>query len=117
MSTVRSTNPHAPGETVAEVPATPADRLPALLELAAHAGRDWAHTPAPERASALTRVADDIAAASDRLADLVSREVGKPITEARGEVTRAERARSGRSSTRLHGTAPWPRSHPARDAS
>ncbi|MGW0738027.1 aldehyde dehydrogenase family protein [Streptomyces sp. NPDC002851] len=91
MSTVRSTNPHDPEETVAEVPATPTDQLPALIELATHAGRDWAHTAAPNRATALTRIADDIAAEAERLASLISREVGKPITEARGEVLRAER--------------------------
>ncbi|MFF9105171.1 aldehyde dehydrogenase family protein [Streptomyces rubrogriseus] len=91
MNTVRSTNPHDPEETVAEVPATPADQMPALLNLAAHAGREWAHTAALDRATALTRIADDIDDDRDRLAHLVSREVGKPITEARGEVTRAER--------------------------
>ncbi|MFR0357649.1 aldehyde dehydrogenase family protein [Streptomyces sediminimaris] len=91
MTTVRSTNPHDPEETVAEVPATPIDRLADLLELAADAGRAWARTAAPERAVALTRAADGIAAEADRLADLISREVGKPITEARGEVVRAER--------------------------
>ncbi|MFE0820656.1 aldehyde dehydrogenase family protein [Streptomyces sp. NPDC058847] len=91
MSTVRSTNPHDPKETVAEVPATSPDHLSALLELATHAGRDWAHTAAPDRATALNRVADDIGVETNRLADLISREVGKPITEARGEVQRAER--------------------------
>ncbi|WP_037569219.1 aldehyde dehydrogenase family protein [Phaeacidiphilus oryzae] len=91
MTTVRSTNPHDPSETVAEVPATPTGRFPALLELAGGAGRAWAGTAAPQRAVALTRAADDIAAEAGRLADLISREVGKPITEARGEVVRAER--------------------------
>lgn len=91
MSTVRSTNPHDPDETVAEVPATPVEQVPALLEHAMAAGRDWSRTPGPERAVVLTRAADDIAAEADRLADLISREVGKPISEARGEVIRAER--------------------------
>ncbi len=91
MNTVRSTNPHDPSETVSEVPATDVERFPALLDRAAAAGRDWARTAAPERAVALTRVADEIAAGAGELADLISREVGKPITEARGEVIRAER--------------------------
>lgn len=91
MSAVRSTNPHNPKETVAEVPATPVEQFPALLAGAAAAGRDWARTAGPDRAVVLTRAADDIAAEADRLADLISREVGKPITEARGEVIRAER--------------------------
>jgi acyl-CoA reductase-like NAD-dependent aldehyde dehydrogenase len=91
VSAVRSTNPHDPKETVAEVPATPVEAIPALLERAVVAGRDWGRTAGPDRAVVLTRAADDIAAESDRLADLISREVGKPITEARGEVIRAER--------------------------
>jgi alpha-ketoglutaric semialdehyde dehydrogenase len=91
VNTVRSTNPHDPGEIVAEVEATPAEGFPALLERAAAAGRGWARTAGPDRAVALTRAADDIAAEAGRLAELVRREVGKPITEAQGEVIRAER--------------------------
>jgi acyl-CoA reductase-like NAD-dependent aldehyde dehydrogenase len=91
VSTVRSTNPHNLSEVVAEVAATSVERVSALLERAVVAGRDWARTAGPDRAVVLTRAAEDIAAEADRLADLISREVGKPITEARGEVIRAER--------------------------
>jgi len=91
MNAVRSTNPHRPDETVAEIAATSPGTFPSLLELAADAGRGWAATPAPERAALLARAAADLAAESESLAGLISREVGKPITEARGEVVRAER--------------------------
>jgi aldehyde dehydrogenase (NAD+) len=49
----------------------------------------WAGGPAAARATALAAAADAVAAATDELTDLVVREVGKPLGEARGEVARS----------------------------
>ncbi|WP_214410774.1 aldehyde dehydrogenase family protein, partial [Sphaerisporangium fuscum] len=54
---------------------------------AAQAG--WAGANAAERAAALTAAAAAVAGAADELAALVVREVGKPVTEAKGEVARS----------------------------
>jgi hypothetical protein len=46
----------------------------------------WARTPAAARGGYLREMADLIDANSDRLAELVCEEVGKPLEQARGEV-------------------------------
>ena len=61
--------------------------LEASIETAARAQRAWA-LDAPARATALLLWAAAIEADAAGLADLVAREVGKPIAEARGEVAR-----------------------------
>lgn len=61
--------------------------LEASIEAAARAQRTWALN-APGRATGLLRWAAAIEAEGASLADLVAREVGKPIAEARGEVAR-----------------------------
>ena len=61
--------------------------LEASIEAAARAQRAWALNVSG-RASGLLRWAAAIEAEGASLADLVAREVGKPITEARGEVAR-----------------------------
>ena len=51
---------------------------------------DWRAPAAAARSAALGRAADAVqAAAGTELADLVVREVGKPLAEARGEVARS----------------------------
>jgi len=55
----------------------------------AAAARGYARTPAAARGAGLAAVADALEARSQELAALVVREVGKPITEARGELARA----------------------------
>jgi succinate-semialdehyde dehydrogenase / glutarate-semialdehyde dehydrogenase len=60
----------------------------AAAEAAARALPDWSATPAAERAAALRAVADelDAASATDGWPTLVSRETGKRLAEARGEL-------------------------------
>ena len=83
-----STSPQRPGDVVVEVtPATAADVERAAV-VARAAQRRWAADPGA-RAVTLARAADAVERAAGDLADLVVREVGKPVTEARGEVARA----------------------------
>lgn len=76
----------ATGETIAEVAdATVADGLDAVA--AAHAAQPaWAARAPRERAEILRRVFELMLRDADRLAELIVRENGKPIAEARGEV-------------------------------
>jgi acyl-CoA reductase-like NAD-dependent aldehyde dehydrogenase len=57
--------------------------------LRAHAA--WAATPAPVRGKFLLRAAQQLETRSGDIADLLSREEGKTLAEAKGEVTRAVR--------------------------
>src|ERR671920_1327679 len=46
----------------------------------------WRRTPAPARGDVLRRVGDIMAQRKEELADLMTREMGKPLTETRGDV-------------------------------
>jgi alpha-ketoglutaric semialdehyde dehydrogenase len=87
--TIQSVDPHRPGDVVTEFrPAGPA-AVDRQVETARAAAASWGKETALVRGKALDRVAADLARHSEDLAELVVREVGKPIAEARGEVARA----------------------------
>jgi len=79
----------ATGETLAEVAdATVADGLDAVA--AAHAAQPaWAGRPPRERGEILRRVFELMRRDTERIAELIVRENGKPVAEARGEVAYA----------------------------
>ncbi|WP_253887589.1 aldehyde dehydrogenase family protein [Actinokineospora diospyrosa] len=79
-----STSPQAPNDVVIDVPE--GDAVGAVTRARA-AQREWVTTGPAVRAAALDAVADAVAGSD--LAALIVREVGKPITEAKGEVARA----------------------------
>lgn len=83
-----STSPQHPADVVVSVAAATTADVEAATTAARCAQHGWAADPGP-RASALTRAANAVEQAADELADLVVREVGKPVTEARGEVARS----------------------------
>ena len=87
-ATVVSHNPAHPDEILTKTPAAGRTGVVAAVDRARIAARSWAEGGAGCRAAALHDAADRVQAAADELAGLVSREVGKPITEARGEVAR-----------------------------
>ena len=87
-STIRSVNPAAPDDVVAEVARPSPAELEAIIATAEAAQPEWARR-ATDRSTALSRLADAIAAREGDFADLMVREVGKPITEARAEIARA----------------------------
>jgi acyl-CoA reductase-like NAD-dependent aldehyde dehydrogenase len=84
---IKSYSPQSPTTLVVETPAaTPAD-VAAVFDRARKAQQGWAG-PAAARSQALSDAADALASASAELAELMVREVGKPLTESRGEVAR-----------------------------
>lgn len=85
---VISANPADPGDHPAEVPAVGPEAVGRAVASARTAQADWLTAGAAARAAALGAVADALAAASGTLAALIVREVGKPATEARAEVSR-----------------------------
>ncbi|HWK26900.1 MAG TPA: aldehyde dehydrogenase family protein [Solirubrobacter sp.] len=84
-----SVNPHRPSDVVAEFEPSPPDAVDAAVRRAAAAQPGWAARPAAERGAALGAAADELAARTGELTELIVREVGKPRTEAAGEVARA----------------------------
>ena len=84
----RNVNPADPSDIIAEFPsATAADALRAI-DAAKQAARGWRETPAPERGRVLWRAADIARRRAEEIAQMMTREEGKIIREARGEVTR-----------------------------
>lgn len=88
MTSVLSRNPYRPADVVGEFrPSTPQD-LPDVLKRAVAGRREWSTQSATERSRALNAAALDLTEDRGRIEELVVREVGKPISEARGEVQR-----------------------------
>jgi succinate-semialdehyde dehydrogenase/glutarate-semialdehyde dehydrogenase len=71
---------------VADVPNATRDDARLGVAAAALALPAWAATPAPERARVLRRAESLMLERADRLADTMTREGGKPLAEARGEI-------------------------------
>jgi aldehyde dehydrogenase (NAD+) len=88
VNTIESRSPQAQDDVVAEVPVADEAAVAATFDRARAAARDWAGGHATVRAHALTMAANALEAAHAEVVDLVVREVGKPVVEARQEVTR-----------------------------
>ena len=86
---MRSVNPADPADIVGEVAASGGIDLDRAARRGAAAAAAWSSVPAAERADALRVAADRLDARAVDAADLIRREVGKPIVEARGEVARS----------------------------
>ncbi|NBU24105.1 MAG: NAD-dependent succinate-semialdehyde dehydrogenase [Gammaproteobacteria bacterium] len=79
----------ADGSAVGEVPVMGAAETRAAIEAAARALPAWSKRTAKDRAAILRRFADLMTANADDLAVIMTREQGKPLAEARGEVAYA----------------------------
>ena len=90
--TTRATMPvddPSTGEHLAEVADADPDEAAAALDAAVAAQAEWAQVPPRERSEILTRARDLMLADVDRLALIMTLEMGKPLTEAKGEVAYA----------------------------
>jgi betaine-aldehyde dehydrogenase/aminobutyraldehyde dehydrogenase len=83
--TMEVLNP-ATEETIATVPQCGAEDVDAAVASAKAALPEWLETTPAERAEVLLRLADVIDANADELAELESRNVGKPLSYARDEM-------------------------------
>ena len=77
----------ATGSRLAEVADGDAADAEAALDAAVAAAGPWARTPPRERSDILRRTFDAVRARADELALLMTLEMGKPLAEAKGEVT------------------------------
>jgi acyl-CoA reductase-like NAD-dependent aldehyde dehydrogenase len=86
--TYQKHNPANPAEVVGDFPASGEEDVDASVEAAAKAFPGWSDTPAAGRAAVLMRAADAIEARVEDMAADMTREMGKPLREARMEAAR-----------------------------
>jgi acyl-CoA reductase-like NAD-dependent aldehyde dehydrogenase len=82
-------NPWRPSELLGEFPSSTADDVDAAVQAAADAWPQWAAMPAVKRGAILTRAAEAIESRVEDIAQDMTREMGKPLRESRGEAARA----------------------------
>ncbi|MBD2594247.1 aldehyde dehydrogenase family protein [Nostoc spongiaeforme FACHB-130] len=86
---LESYNPALVSEVVATFPRSHTEDVDKAVAAAREAYRSWRKVPAPARAEYIFRVGELLLQHKEELAQLISREMGKPLTEARGDVQEA----------------------------
>lgn len=87
--TLESRNPADIGDVVAVAPMSSARDVNDAVSAAKAAFPGWRSVPAPKRGEILFRAAEALAREKESLAQIVTREMGKVIAEARGDVQEA----------------------------
>ena len=87
--TYEKRNPARPSEVIGEFPASSEDDVNAAVAAAAEAFPGWSRMPAASRAAVLMKAADAVEARVEEIASDMTREMGKPLREARMESARA----------------------------
>ena len=85
-ATLESRNPANPAEVVATIPHSGSEAVDAAVAAARKAYQKWRLVPAPSRAELVGRVGELLSQRKEEIARLMSREMGKPIAEAKGDV-------------------------------
>jgi len=79
-------NPADIGDVIGRFPLSAAADVNRAVESAVRGFELWRRTPVPQRGDVLRRVGDLLSARKDDIADAMTREMGKPLTETRGDV-------------------------------
>ena len=82
---IANVNP-ATQEVIGHIPFATLDQIDKAISAAAHAFPNWRETPASIRARILFRAQKLLFDHHDELAELISREQGKTLEDARGEI-------------------------------
>jgi len=77
------------GETLSSLPWASEQQVDAAIALAEQGYRQWRNVSVAERAATLRNVGSAMRARGEALAQMISREMGKPIAQARGEVAKS----------------------------
>ncbi|MEO7165248.1 MAG: aldehyde dehydrogenase family protein, partial [Bdellovibrionia bacterium] len=85
-------NPAHPSEIIGRATRSTSQDLRAAIEAAVSAQIEWAKTPRPVRGTVLNQVAKIIREKQDFLAQILTREEGKNLNEAKGEVLKSANA-------------------------
>lgn len=83
-----SINP-ANGETISSLPWATTAEVDIAISLADTAFRQWRKTPVAQRADALRAIGRTLRERAEEIAQCITREMGKPINQARGEVAKS----------------------------
>lgn len=83
---LQSINPASKNEIVATFPRSTYEDVNSSVIAARNAYKNWRLVPAPARAEYVFKVGELLLTHKEELAQLISREMGKPLTEARGDV-------------------------------
>ncbi|MBY0489403.1 MAG: aldehyde dehydrogenase family protein [Gemmatimonadaceae bacterium] len=79
-------NPADQQDLIGQFPASGVADIEAAVASAKRGFALWKRTPAPARGDVLRRVGDLLALRKEELADIMTREMGKPLAETRGDV-------------------------------
>lgn len=82
-------NPAQQDDLIGQFPLSGIEDVNAAVTSAQRGFELWKRTPAPARGDVLRRVGDLLVSRKDELADLMTREMGKPLAETRGDVQEA----------------------------
>ncbi len=85
-ATFTDINPADTSDVIGTFPRSGAGDVACAVASALTAFAEWRRTPAPARGNVLRRVGDILVARKEELADLMTREMGKPLAETRGNV-------------------------------
>ncbi|MFU0964456.1 succinate-semialdehyde dehydrogenase [Kluyvera ascorbata] len=83
-----SINP-ANGETISSLPWATTAEVDIAISLADTAFRQWRKTPVAQRADALRAIGRTLRERAEEMAQCITREMGKPINQARGEIAKS----------------------------
>ena len=86
QSTFESRNPARWSEVIGHFPCSTKEEVDEAVTAAREAYRTWRLVPAPRRAEVLYKAAESLAKSKEEFAQLMTREMGKVLTEARGDV-------------------------------
>ena len=87
--TVRNINPANTDDVIGEIQMASRDQARLAVEAAYDAFREWKRTPAPARGRVVAKAARLMEERKEELAAAITREEGKTLPEARGELSRA----------------------------
>jgi len=79
-------NPADQNDLIGMFPESGVDDVHRAVDSAQRGFAQWKRTPAPARGDVLRRVGDLMAARKEEIANLMTREMGKPLAETRGDV-------------------------------
>ena len=88
-TTIEDRNPARTSDLIGTFQASGAEDVEAAVAAAAAAFPSWRATPAPHRGDLLRRIGDLLTERKDDIAFEMTREMGKPFTETRGDVQEA----------------------------